>query len=147
MDWSLEQINRCLDFVFLPKCQYPTHLLVKLNGILEEGWMMNKIIAAPVVRYLALDKQRLVKLICCARQEQFGVPQIAHHGHKLLIEILVCCSVYVKCLLRFKKIKLMHHVAYVVCMNVVHKGIYYLVDCSRGMQRCQMVAIFLFFLI
>lgn len=123
-----------------------THLLVKLNGILEEGWMVNKIKVAPVFRYLT---QVHINFTGCARQEWFGVPQTVHHGHKLLIEILVRCPTYVKGVLQFNKIKYISRQQALWNCTIWHMWDMlavtgYLADCTRGMHKCQMNELHIF---
>ena len=63
-----------------------------MDGEAEEGWVVDEDEAPPVLWYFAAGQHLLRHLQSRARQEGLRVPQRAHHGQQIGVEVLVCLA-------------------------------------------------------
>jgi len=65
------------------------YLVVEVEGVAEEGRVVQEVKAGPVLRHAGLEQELLAHLHGAARLEQLGVPQAVHHDDQVVVELPV----------------------------------------------------------
>lgn len=66
-----------------------THVLVKVDSIGQEGWVVDQAEASPVLGHPAAGQHVGAHLQTCADLEGPAVPQAVHHGHHVVVKLTV----------------------------------------------------------
>lgn len=87
--------------IFITAWKTVTHLLVKVDGVAQEGGVMDEAEACPALWHFGPEQQLLVQLHAdVAAVKHPGVPQAVHHDDDVVVELAVRLPADVKGLLQ-----------------------------------------------